>query len=269
MTKRLHIIYWLGAMLSLSACKDVFDNLYDDPVENMPTTQNQMYVDASSWTDWYYIDLNAVRDSITRDAHYVPTKAWKKYAIPRNTNADTNDQQNVNPSSPEGSEAVGIYTYWYDVFGEGLSNYRYQGFQPTEPQPEPTHWSFAVHRNNVRTNGGKVLETNYVLMEQLPASSEAFKDSIFTADEWNEQDVWTVQDQMLQSLIGSQGIKVNKVLSSWLRVDIPPMPPLFTLNSHIFIVRFADGTHAALQLVNHMNEKGTKCCLTINYKYPY
>ena len=54
-------------------------------------------------------------------------------------------------------------------------------------------------------------------MEQLPASSEAFKDSIFTADEWNEQDVWTVQDQMLlidygfaeaNTTAGKIGIKV-------------------------------------------------------------
>lgn len=262
MTKRLHIIYWLGAILSLSACKDVFDNLYDDPVEDMPTTQNQLYVDASSWTDWYYIDLNAVRDSITRDAHYVPTKAWKKYAIPTKETALSEEPSNNN-------HPTGIYTYWYDVFGEGMSNYQYQSFQPTEPQPEPEHWSFAVHRNNVRTNGGKVLKTSYTLMEQLPSSSEAFKDSIFTADEWNERDVWTVQSQMLQGSIGNQGIAINSVLSSWLKVNIPPMPPTYTLNNNVFIVRFSDGTCAALQLANYMNEKGTKCCLSINYKYPY
>ena len=30
-----------------------------------------------------------------------------------------------------------------------------------------------------------------------------------------------------------------------------------------------DGTYAALQLVNYQSNKGVKCCLTINYKYPY
>ena len=249
-------------MLSLSACKDVFSNLYDDPVENIFTTQSQLYVDASSWMDWYYIDLNAVRDSVIRDARYVPTNAWKKYAIP--TAEVDHSKESDNADKP-----IGIYTYWFDVFGEGLSNYQYQRFQPTAPQPAPAHWSIAVHRNNVRTNGGEVLETNYAFMEQLPPSSEAFKDSVFIADEWNERDVWTVQDQMLKGYIGCQGIKVNRVLSSWLQVDIPPMPPLFSLNSSIFIVRFSDGTCAALQLANYMNQKGTKCCLTINYKYPY
>ncbi|MBQ6965539.1 MAG: HmuY family protein [Bacteroidaceae bacterium] len=255
------IIYLLGAILSLSACRDVFSNLYDDEdAQPMSTlSQNQLYVDASSWTDWYYIDLKAVRDSIARDAQYVPSGAWVRYAIPV-TEAE---------ESGASDKPCGIYTYWYDVFGEGLTNHQYHSFYPTEPQPEPEHWSIAVHRNNVRTNGGEVLETNYGLMRQLPESSEAFKDSTFIADEWSEMDVWAVKDQMLQGLIGSQGIKVNPVLSSWLRVEIPPMPPLFTLNSHVFILRMNDGTCAALQLENYMDNKGTKCCLTINYKYPY
>ncbi|MDE5550640.1 MAG: HmuY family protein, partial [Bacteroidaceae bacterium] len=52
-------------------------------------------------------------------------------------------------------------------------------------------------------------------------------------------------------------------------MDIPPMPPTFKLNNHVFIVRFADDTYAAIQLENYQSPTGTKCCLTINYKYPY
>jgi hypothetical protein len=106
-------------------------------------------------------------------------------------------------------------------------------------------------------------------MNDLPESSEAFADATFTEDEWNELDVWTVQAQMLQGLIGNQGIKINPVLSSWLKVSLPPVPPVFTLNNHVFIVRFEDGTHAAIQLENYQNAAGVKCHLTINYKYPY
>lgn len=238
----------LGAILSLSACKDVFNNLYDDEHQDIVLKEGQLYIDASSWTDWHYIDLNATTDNVT--AIGIPTEA-----------IESEDSENPHPS--------GIYTYWYDVFGEGLDNHKFHSFTPTAPQPDPENWHIAVHRNNVRTNGGEVLETSYWMMEQLPESSEAFKDSTFTPDTWNELDVWAVQSQMLQGYIGNQGIKVNPVLSSWLRMDIPPMPPLFTLNSHVFIVHFSDDTYAALQLENYMNNKGTKCCLTINYQYPY
>jgi hypothetical protein len=52
-------------------------------------------------------------------------------------------------------------------------------------------------------------------------------------------------------------------------VHIPPVPPVFTLNSHVFILRLKNGTCAALQLENYQNAAGKKCFLTINYKYPY
>ena len=90
----------------------------------------------------------------------------------------------------------------------------------------------------------------------------------FTEDEWTENAVWADQSQMLNCYIGSQGIRINNVLSSWLTVDLPPIPPAFTHNNHIFVLRLSDGTYAALQLANYLSPSGTKCFLTINYKYP-
>ena len=88
-------------------------------------------------------------------------------------------------------------------------------------------------------------------------------------DEWTQNEVWVDQSKMLQSLIGCQGIKINRVLSSWLRLDIPPMPPAFSIDTHVFLIRFANAKVAAVQLQNYMSADGTKCWLTINYKYPY
>ena len=155
------------------------------------------------------------------------------------------------------------------MFGAGLSNHEFQSFTPTAEQPEPEKWHISVHRNNVRTNGGAAYETSYTSMSELPESSEAFADATFTPDTWNELDVWTIREQMLQGFVGNQGIRVNPVLSSWLKLEIPPVPPAFTLNNHVFIVRFGDDTYAAIQLENYQNAAGVKCCLTINYKYPY
>ncbi|MBQ8056332.1 MAG: hypothetical protein IJ270_05925, partial [Paludibacteraceae bacterium] len=62
---------------------------------------------------------------------------------------------------------------------------------------------------------------------------------------------------------------VNKLLSSWITVNIPPVPPSFSFNNHVFILRLKDGTYAALQLENYISPTGKKCYLTINYKYPY
>lgn len=134
---------------------------------------------------------------------------------------------------------------------------------------EPAHWSIAVHRNNVRTNNASVIETSYTSIDQLPEQSADFSGSDMKADEWDDADVWADQTQMIQGIVGCQGIKINKVLSSWLTISLPPIPPAFTSNSHVFLIRFSNGKYAAVQLENYMNAAGTKCWLTINYRYPY
>ncbi len=236
---------------SLSACHGILDDIYDDPSNDVTLKEGQLYVDASSWTEWYYIDLLDTN------------KEWVSMSIP------TEKLPTLSPQPSALNPQPGIYTYWYDVFGAGLSNHEFQSFTPTAEQPEPEKWHISVHRNNVRTNGGAAYETSYTSMSELPESSEAFADATFTPDTWNELDVWTIREQMLQGFVGNQGIRVNPVLSSWLKLEIPPVPPAFTLNNHVFIVRFDDDTYAAIQLENYQNAAGVKCCLTINYKYPY
>lgn len=252
---RCKLLLVLLAML-LQGCHDVMGNLYDDEDAVKPVMQHQLYIDASSWTDWYFVDLKAVADGVRASALFDPSATVVRYAIPLERLDD-------------GQSTAGIYTYWYDVWGEGLAHHEFSEFYPTASQPEPVAWSFAVHRDNVRTNGGAVLETSYVSMSDLPPSSESFRNAEFTADVWSENEVWTLQDRMLQGFIGNQGIAVNRVLSSWLQVSLPPIPPLFTLNSHVFVLRLSDDTYAALQLVDYLGNDGRKCCLTINYKYPY
>jgi hypothetical protein len=46
------------------------------------------------------------------------------------------------------------------------------------------------------------------------------------------------------------------------------MPPAFTHNSNVFVVRLADGTYAAIRLKNYIGTTNRKCQLTIEYKYP-
>ncbi|WP_296095284.1 HmuY family protein [Alloprevotella tannerae] len=247
------------ALLSgLTACNGILGGIYDEPNDQVKVAPGTLYVDASSWADWYYVDLDslaalqAAGDSV--GLHHAQTH-FTRFPVP--TTGDSGDGQ------------TGIYTYWFDVFGQGISHNEKRSFTPTGRQQEPPSWTFAVHRDNVRTNGGAVLETNYNDLSQLPENSGDFLGATFTEDEWTENAVWVDQSQMLNELIGCQGIKANKVLSNWLRVDIPPMPPAFTHNKHVFILRLKNGLYAALQLENYIGADGKKCNLTIRYKYPY
>lgn len=276
MTKRTRINHLRNTIagvgiLMLTACNGIFDGIYDQPSETIIPAEGQIVVDATSWTDWYYVDLNRLHQLSEAGDSAAMLKAqteFTAYPIPMEATGDKDETAEGHSAATQGQKA-GQYMYWFDVFGEGIKNNSFTYYTPTAEQTAPDSWTFAVHRNNVRTNGGAVLETTYTSMDQLPETSSSFQNMTFTEDEWSENAVWDSQDQMLMCYVPSQGITINKVLSSWLTMEIPPMPPSFTLNNHVFILRLKDGTYAALQLVNYLSPKGTKCYLTINYKYPY
>lgn len=255
----------------LTACNGIFDDLYDKPEETVVSAKGQLLIDATSWSDWYYVDLHQLQKLTEKgdeDALQKAQTEFTPYPIPM-TSTGTSDTSESGHQTATFQKKPGQYMYWFDVFGEGIKKNEFRSFTPTAEQTAPDEWSFAVHRNNVRTNGGAVLETTFTSMNELPETSEAFKNMAFQEDEWSENEVWDNQDKMLMCLVPSQGININKVLSSWLAMEIPPMPPSFTLNNHVFILRLQDGTYAALQLENYLSPTGTKCWLTINYKYPY
>ncbi len=243
----------------LTACNGIFDDIYDQPKPVVPA-KGQLVIDATSWTDWYYVSLPRLQrlaEDGDEDALLKAQSEFEKHPIPFTLS--------------EGSEwdgRSGQYLYWFDVWGAGIQNNEFRQLTKTDAQQDPEEWSFAVHRNNVRTNGGAVYETQYTSLDQLPESSAEFANKEFTADEWSENEVWSSKEQMLLSLVPSQGININKVLSSWLAFKFN-VPPDYIPNKHVFILRLADGTYAALQLTDFISPEGKKCFLTINYKYPY
>ncbi len=257
----------IAVALLFSACTGLFSGIYDEPEESqqniveergengskLTVVSGTLYIDATDWKEWFYIDLPALANPNTRQEAVAQTQ--QPYTIPTT-------------SEGTGDGKTGIYTYWFDVWGKGIGVSEYRDFTPTDEQTAPASWSLAVHRNNVRTNGGGACETLLTDLSQLNMSSEELHKLSFAEDVWTENVVWAEQSQMLSSLIGSQGIAINPVLSSWLRIDIPPIPPSFTHNNHVFVLRLNDGTYAALQLANYQSETGTKCFLTIKYKYP-
>lgn len=253
-------LYIAGAVL-LTGCQGVLSEIYDEPkTPSRATVSGQLYVDASDWGKWHYIDLDALSDSVVVKPDFNTSSLWITYSIPL-------PDGEASESTPT-MEQTGIYTYWYDIFGAGISKHEYRGFIATGKQAEPENWTIAVHRNNVRTNGAEVCETNYSSLEQLPSTDSWLETLEFEPDSWNETEVWAVQDRMLAGLIGNQGIYINNVLGRWLTMEIPPMPPTFKHNNHVFILRLSDGKYAALQLTDYISPTGTKCGLTINYKYP-
>lgn len=248
------------------SCNGLFSSVYDDADDNKTeTTESQIIMDASSWQNWYYISfdsLEALREQGDMAKLKYAQTHFTPYPIPL---TPTGEKTTSHPAQG----TTGLYTYWYDIFGEGLSKNEFRAFAPTATQAEPDHWDLAIHYADARTNGGAVLKTSYTSIDDLPASSADFSGTVFAPDEWSESDVWADQTEQLNKILGCQGININKVLSSWLQVEMKSLPPLFTLDSHVFLIRLKSGRYAAVQLKNYMDANGDKGILTINYKYPY
>lgn len=266
-------LLFLCTLMLCTSCEGIFNGIYDEPGSTAPkAVAGRIYMDATSWTDWYYIDFDSLlsysESGDTTSLLRMQTH-FQAYPIP--------DADSKQLSKPDSVGAPGIYTYWFDVFDKGLEVNKFHAYRSTALQQEPPSWSIAIHRDNVRTNGGEALETAYNDLKALPPTSKEFLDSLaqagvkpqWQADEWTENAVWTDRSQMLSCYIGSQGIRINKVLSSWFSFQIPPIPPTSTYNGHVFILRLRSGRFAALRLANYMNDAGTKCWMTIAYKYPY
>ena len=131
----------------------------------------------------------------------------------------------------------------------------------------PAEWDFAIHRYDVKTNGGAVAETMVKEFGQLPAVA-TFSPEQYVADQWTTQVIKTDVSQMMDGVIRYAEDYYNACISQWLHVDTSTMPPLYTLSGRIYLLRLSDGSQAALRLNNFMNDKGEKGYMTIDYQYP-
>lgn len=199
------------AVLSLSACNGIFEHIYDEPLSvseygfvavDTNSRTGRIYIDATDYTEWHYVDLHDKRMSTV---------------------------------------AVG--------------------------DAAPETWDFAVHRYDAKTDGGAVAELGTDDFGSLPAVG-TLPEEAFAADEWTTDRITVDMSQMMDGIIVCAEDYRNPCLSRWLDVDTSTMPPLYTLSGKVYLLRLADGSCAALRLVNFMNDAAVKGYMTIDYLYP-
>ena len=208
-------VFVLGviASLSLSACNGILEDIYDEPLKeekneygfiviDNKTKRGTIYIDATSYQEWHYIDLN---------------------------------QKEVTTTAIDGKK--------------------------------PEKWDFAIHRYDVKTNGGAVAECGATDFNSLlTISSIPIED--FIEDEWTTNRITIDMSQMMNGIISYAEDYYNPCLSKWLNVDTSTMPPIYTLSGKVYILRCVDGSYAALYLRNFMNNAAVKGFMTIDYYYP-
>ena len=221
MNNKLKIIYTvisIGAAIGLlSSCDGILGSRYDAPEEDVEfgfirfdseTSSGTIYIDASSYTKWTYLNL----DTRTIDTTYI---------------------------NKNGSEDGNV----------------------------PSAWHIAVHRYDVKTNGGSVLQTEYsdpaLLVSSGIMPEGEFKEDILTTDK-----IAIDMSGMMDGNIIYAPSSYNEELSRWLNVDTSQMPPIYSMSGKVYLLRVSDGRHAAIILRDYMNDAKVKGFMTIEYVYP-
>ena len=127
-------------------------------------------------------------------------------------------------------------------------------------EAEPEKWDVAFHRENVRTNGGAALKTDFTALAQVVAiPAEGFvadvRDSIIVD-----------MSQMMQGVIGYAEAEVNPALNEWVTRD--GMPPVYTVRENVYIVRTRENTYAAIKFTSYKNDVDKTGFVSFDYQYP-
>lgn len=217
MHSRLTFPALLSALLTLTACNGLFGGIYDEFDDAAEKSSfgfierdadglgGTIFVDASSYTRWVFLDLH-------------------------NRRADTvNTADSLTALNP------------------------------------PFNWDLALHRYDVKTHGGAACATSLQEVAQA-ASSDSWHHLPFSGD--SDSAIVVDMSTMMDGYLGYCPSPLNPVLSRWLDVDTREMPPVYTLSNKVYVLRMADGTCAALQFTNYLDEASRKGFATIRYRYP-
>lgn len=127
----------------------------------------------------------------------------------------------------------------------------------------PEQWDIALHRNNVKTNGGAVLRTNATKLSALTEipSGKYVQDTI------TYEEVVVDNSQMMQGIVVYDTTEVNKVLGTW--VTRSGMPPVYMVSPYVYVIRNKEGKYAKIKFSSFKSAMDKAGFATFSYEYPF
>ncbi len=133
----------------------------------------------------------------------------------------------------------------------------------------PEQWDIAQHRYDVKTHGAAAMMTPYHSISDLEAAGLP-REGQWVTDEESEHAITVDMSHMMEGYLTYAPGHKNNEIGKWIDVDTSNMPPNYTMYDNVMLLRFSDGTYAAIQLANFMSTDSyqIKGWMTVNYKYP-
>jgi hypothetical protein len=137
----------------------------------------------------------------------------------------------------------------------------------------PISWDMAIHRYDVKTNGGSAMETSYEDLAKFQADVEAgtFNSPAASSFKTDVQDSIIVDlSQMMMGKIGYAASSVNTEMGKWLNLDLSTMPPIYTSSKKVYLLKMSDNTVAAIKFTGYTNPQkyNAKGYISFDYLYP-
>lgn len=253
-----------------TACNGLFDSIYDDVADE---EEDEEYVESGGSTadsDTLSTDSTGVEvtDSTTTEDN--TTEESSSVTVTGSVTTGTYGFTAYDWSTCRGTmyiNSTDYYTWTYlNAHTLTMSTLTIDLSASDILADEPSSWDLALHRWDTRTNGGKVIETEYTSLDDFEASG-AIPSGTWVEDTWYEY-VSVDISGMMSGNIGYMSCYCNMELTKWMDVDTNNMPPVYTPSGKVYVVQFSDGSYMACILTSYINAKGTKGYLTIDYIFP-
>lgn len=134
----------------------------------------------------------------------------------------------------------------------------------------PAEWTFAIHRYDIKTNGGGAYRTSYTSIDEVRTAVEKGTFPMPDASEFAADEPGRItidMSHMMDGYIDYADAYINKVLSQWLNVDTSSMPPVYTMDGNVYLIRTGEGKTAAVQFTGYSNpyQSNTKGYISFDY----
>lgn len=179
--------------------------------------------------------------------------------MPGNDNGKENTYTNIDATS---------YTNWVYL---NLADGTQTTLSYDDATNTPAEWTIAIHRYDIKTNSGSAFRTSYTSLSEVKTAAEKGTfpmpaDSEFTADE--PAKITIDMSHMMDGYIDYADANINKVLGKWLNVDTSSMPPAYTMDNNVYLVRTSGGSVYAIQFTGYSNpyQSNTKGYISFNYE---
>lgn len=128
-----------------------------------------------------------------------------------------------------------------------------------KPDNAPAKYHLAFCGYDVNVKDGEVLETKETSFDKIEKAPEG------TYVGNKETTVYMDLTKMTEGIIGMAKVQINSELSKW--VSKKGMPPVYTLNNHVFVIKFKDGKTALIQFLDHHDATGNNKEISFNFKF--